>query len=68
MGVGLSRSFVKAQTLVGKGASSVVGGFSHSAVLLDERQDVKNIRAKALHSLAAMAQAVVGAGGVGDVV
>ena len=46
-----------------------VGAFinSQSAVLFDE-QTMKNVRAKALRSLAAKAQAVVGAGDVGYVV
>ena len=54
--------------LVGRGASSLVGAFSHFTVLFDERPEMKNVRAKALRSLAAKAQAVVGSGGVGEVV
>ena len=53
-------------TLVGKGAS-LVGGFSHSAVLFDEQPGMKHVRSKALRSLAAKAQAVV-EGDVGYVV
>ena len=51
-----------------EGPSSLVGTVSHSAALFDEQPEMKNERAKALRSLAAKAQAVVGAGGVGDVV
>ena len=51
-----------------EGASSLVGALSHSAVLFDEQPEMKNVRAKGLRSLAAKAQADVGAGGVGDVV
>ena len=73
MEVGLSRPFVRVptplcKTLAGKGASSLVGAFSHSTVLLDEQPEIKNVRAKALRSLAAKAQAVVGEGDVGYVV
>ena len=68
MGVGLSRCFVKVPLLPlqdsgWKGSSSLVGACSHLAFLFDERQDLKNVRAKALRSRAAKAQAVVGAGG-----
>ena len=52
---------------VGKGASFLVGGFSHSAVLFNEQPEMKHVRAKALQSLAAKAQAVV-EGDVGYVV
>ena len=55
------------KTLVGKCASSLVGGFSHSAVFFDEQPEMKHVRAKALRSLAAKAQAVV-EGDVGYVV
>ena len=41
------------KTLVGKGASSLLGAFRHSTVLLDEQPAIKNVRAKALRSLAA---------------
>ena len=51
------------KTLVGKGASSLVGAFSHSAVFFDEQPEM-NVRAKALRSLAAKAKAVVGGGDV----
>ena len=47
------------KTLVGKGASSLVGGFSHSAVLFGEQPEMKHVHAKTLRSLAAKAQAVV---------
>ena len=56
------------KTLVGKGASSRVGAFHHSGVLFDEQPEMKNVRSKALRSLAAKAQAVVGEGDVGYVV
>ena len=56
------------KTLVGKGASSLVGAFSRSAVLFDEQPEMKNVCAKALRSLAAKAQAVFGEGDVGYVV
>ena len=46
------------KTLVGKG-TSLEGGFSHSAVLFDEQREMKHVRATALRSLAAKAQAVV---------
>ena len=49
------------------GASSLAGGYSHSAVLFDEQPEMKHVRAKALRSLAAKAQAVV-EGDVGYVV
>ena len=35
-----------------------MGGFSHSAVLFDEQPEMKHVRAKALRSLAAKAEAV----------
>ena len=44
-----------------------MGGFSHSAVLFDEQQEMKHVHAKTLQSLAAKAQAVV-EGDVGYVV
>ena len=47
-------------------ASSLLGACGHLAVVFDERPETKIVRAKALQSLAAKAQAVVGAGGVGD--
>ena len=34
------------KTLVGKGASSLVGAFSRSCVLFDEQPEMKNVRAK----------------------
>ena len=37
------------KTLVGKGASSLVGGFRHAAVLFDEQTELKHVRAKALY-------------------
>ena len=55
------------KTLVGKGASSLVGGFSHSAVLFDEQPELEHARAEALRSLAAKAQVVI-EGDVGYVV
>ena len=58
----------RCKALVGKGASFLVEAFSHSAVLFDEQPEIKNVRAKALRSLAAKAQAVVGEGDVGYVV
>ena len=39
--------------LVGKGVYSLAGGFSHSAVLFDEPPELKNVRAKALRTIAA---------------
>ena len=67
-GVGLSRCFVKVPPLPlqdsgWEGCFFSRGGlFSHLAVLFDERPEIKNVRAKALRSLAAKAQAVVGSG------
>ena len=55
-------------TLVGKGASSLVGAFSHSAVLSGEQPDRDEERtSESVRSLAGKAQAVVGAGRVRDV-
>ena len=74
VGVGLSRCFVKVPPLPlqdsgWKGCSfSLRGLFSHLAVLFNERPEMKNVRAKAPRSLAAKTQAVVGSGGVGEVV
>ena len=69
VGARLSRRFVRVhppswKTLIGKGASSLVGGFSHSVVLFDEQPDkqMRSVRAKALRSFAAKARAVVGRG------
>ena len=52
------------KTLVGKGAPSLVGDFSHSGVPFDEQPEMKNVRANgATKTLPAKAQAAVGEGG-----
>ena len=70
VGVGLSRRSVGVPTptlheAVWEGCFSLVGGFSHSAVLFDKQPEKRNVRPQPLRSLDAKAQAVAGAGDVG---
>ena len=69
MGVGLSRCFVKVPILPLQDSGwegcffSRAGLFDHLAVLFDERPEMKNVRAKALRSLAAKDQGCCWCGG-----